>query len=214
MRTLSSDFYWNNFICSSTVNSIESIKGIYQGELSMFIVQQFFNHMEGTLAGMQQPVAFTFFKPEGKSNDAYFVNLSSRLKILNPKLTVEVRTLSAKDEKAIEYGIRSAPAFVLEAKGKQPIRYFGIPVGEELNTMLSDILSLSNVRPGLSKEMNERVMVTTFPPHLKAFDDPKNRFASNGIRMAHNFSMLNHRVAGQLHPEVVMKKLSDLRYCP
>ncbi len=173
------------------------------------INENMFKNMKNLLADMGQPVALTFFKPEGKFNDAYLTNLSSKLKKLNPKLTMEIRTLKRNDKKASEYGVKEAPAMVLEAQGKPPVRYFGIPVGEELNLLLSDILSFSDARPGLSRDMNEMVREVTFPAHLRAYNNPKGAFALNAVRMAHNFAMLNHQVAGSMHPETVMKKIME-----
>ncbi|MDO8553728.1 MAG: hypothetical protein Q7S22_02890 [Candidatus Micrarchaeota archaeon] len=173
------------------------------------INENMFKNMKSLLSEMHEPVALTFFKPEGKFNDALLKHLSSKLKKLNPKLTIEIRVLARNDVKASGYGIKEAPAMVLEAKGKPPVRYFGIPVGEELNILLSDILSFSDARPGLSRDMNEMVRDVTFPSHLRVYNNPTGVFALNAVRMAHNFSTLNHQVAGSMHPETVMKKIME-----
>ncbi len=57
----------------------------------------------------------------------------------NPDVTLEVLNLVLDKEKAAEYGVDRVPAIIIAAPGRDRIRYYGAPLGNELPTLLQAI---------------------------------------------------------------------------
>ena len=57
----------------------------------------------------------------------------------NPEVALEVLNLVLDKEKAAEYGVDRVPAIIIAAPGRDRIRYYGAPLGNELPTLLEAI---------------------------------------------------------------------------
>ena len=91
---------------------------------------------------------------------------------LSDKLSVELYDLVADKDKAELYGIDKIPATVLTAGHNRRVRYFGMPAGYELPTLLEDIRMLSSGDSGLSPESRDKLRVIKEPVHLQVFVTP------------------------------------------
>lgn len=167
------------------------------------------NYLKKNLADMQGSVTLIFFKPkEGYAYNELLSNLSANIKAINPKLSLEIRTLSSSDPKAKEYGVDAAPAIILEGKEKRFVRYFGLPLSNELTAFLLDIKDISRGGPQLSKELIEKIKSVSFPVHLQVFTTPDCSFCPQAVKVAHDFAMINQKIVSDMVDTTTFSQLA------
>ena len=65
---------------------------------------------------------------------------------------LEVLNLVLDKEKAAEYGVDRVPAVIVAAPGRDRIRYYGAPLGNELPTLLHAISMAATGETGLTED--------------------------------------------------------------
>ena len=102
----------------------------------------------------------------------------------NPDVALEVLNLVLDKEKAAEYGIDRVPALVIAAPGRDRIRYYGAPLGNELPTLLEAINMAATGETGLTEESRSRLNTLTTPVTLQVFFTPTCAYCPRMISLA------------------------------
>lgn len=151
------------------------------------------------LGELRDPVRIIFFKPASGFEYEKDINLlATNIKLVSPKLSMEIYDLGKNKEKAKEYNIDKAPAIVLEGADKKTARFFGLPIGTEFSTFLLDIKDLSLGGPRLTGDIAKRAREIDFPVHLQVFVTPTCSFCPQAGKLAHDLAMLNDRVRADM----------------
>jgi glutaredoxin-like protein len=102
----------------------------------------------------------------------------------NPDIALEVLNLVLDKEKAAEYGVDRVPAVIITAPGRDRIRYYGAPLGNELPTLLQAINMTATGETTLTVESRAQLKALSKPVALQVFFTPTCVYCPQMISLA------------------------------
>jgi glutaredoxin-like protein len=102
----------------------------------------------------------------------------------NPDIELEVLNLVLDKDKAAEYGVDRVPAVIVSAAGRDRIRYYGAPLGNELPTLLQAINMTATGDTGLTEDSRARLKTLSAPVTLQVFFTPTCVYCPQMISLA------------------------------
>jgi glutaredoxin-like protein len=102
----------------------------------------------------------------------------------NEHVTLETLNLVLDKEKAAEYGVDRVPAVIVEGPGRNRIRYYGAPLGNELPTLLEAIHMAATGETRLSEQSRAQLKTIDKPVHLQVFFTPSCMYCPQMISLA------------------------------
>lgn len=102
----------------------------------------------------------------------------------NPDVTLEVLNLVLDREKAAEYGVDRVPAVIVSAPGRDRIRYYGAPLGNELPTLLQAINMAATGDTRLTEQSREHLKALSAPVAVQVFFTPTCVYCPQMISLA------------------------------
>ena len=99
-------------------------------------------------------------------------------------VTLETLNLVLDKERAAEYGVDRVPAVIVDAPGRNRIRYYGAPLGNELPTMLEAIRMAATGETRLSEQSRSQLKTLDKPVHLQVFFTPSCMYCPQMISLA------------------------------
>jgi glutaredoxin-like protein len=119
---------------------------------------------------LEKPVKIVMFTQEVECQFcAQTKQLINELAAINDKITVEIHDFVADSDKAKEYGIDKIPAIAIVSEKDYGIRYYGLPYGYELQTLLDGVINVSRGRTDISEEVKNRLREIKTPVHIQVF---------------------------------------------
>jgi hypothetical protein len=98
--------------------------------------------------------------------------LMEELTGLSPKLKLETIDVYAQPDEARQHGISRIPATVLSADDSSRVKFYGIPLGYEMVTILEAIKTISRGVSPLSMETRKALRRVDQPVHIQVFVTP------------------------------------------
>jgi len=117
--------------------------------------------------------------------------LINELAALNNKIKVEIYDFLADSEKAKEYGVDKVPAIVIMGEKDYGIRFYGLPYGYELQTLLEGIINVSKGRTDISEETKKKLREIKTSVHIQVFVTLTCPYCPIVASIAHKFAMEN-----------------------
>ncbi len=102
----------------------------------------------------------------------------------NPDVALEVLNLVLDKQKAAEYGVDRVPAVIITAPGRDRIRYYGAPLGNELPTLLQAINMAATGETSLTGQSREQLQALSTPVTLQVFFTPSCVYCPQMISLA------------------------------
>ena len=102
----------------------------------------------------------------------------------NSEIVLEVLNLVLDKEKAAEYGVDRVPAIVIVAPGRDRIRYYGAPLGNELPTLLEAIRMAATGETALTEQSRAQLKALSKPVALQVFFTPTCVYCPQMISLA------------------------------
>ena len=99
-------------------------------------------------------------------------------------LPLEVLNLVLDKEKAAEYGVDRVPAVIITAPGRDRIRYYGAPLGNELPTLLQAISMAATGETELTEQSRAQLKTLSRPVALQVFFTPTCVYCPQMISLA------------------------------
>jgi glutaredoxin-like protein len=119
---------------------------------------------------MENPVKIIMFTQEVECQFcAQTRQLINELAGLNDKIKVEIYDFVKDSEKAKEYGVDKVPAVVIVGEKDYGIRFYGLPFGYELQTLLEGVINVSRGRTDVSEETRKKLKEIKTPVHIQVF---------------------------------------------
>ena len=115
--------------------------------------------------------------------------LMEELSALSPKLHLEITDFYQDAQIAKDHDVARIPAIVLGADGSSRVKFYGIPTGYELATIVEDIKTISRGVSPLSMETRKKLRQITKPVHIQVFVTPSCTFCPGQARLAHAFAL-------------------------
>ncbi len=128
---------------------------------------------------------------------------------LSEKIELQVHDLVDDKEIAEEYGVRRIPATVIMGRVDYGIRFYGIPSGYEFNTLVEDIVAVSNEAPGLSDAVMQKLERVQEPVHMQVFVTPTCPYCPAAVRTAHAFAMASEKITADMVEAVEFPQMTQ-----
>ena len=113
----------------------------------------------------------------------------------NPDVALEVLNLVLDKEKAAEYGVDRVPAIIIAAPGRDRIRYYGAPIGNELPTLLQAISMTATGETELSEQSRAQLKALSKPVTLQVFFTPTCVYCPRMISLANQAAIESPHVS-------------------
>ena len=115
--------------------------------------------------------------------------LMEELSALSPKINLETIDFYQDPQLSRDQGVTRIPAILLGANGSSRVKFYGIPLGYELATIVEDIKTISRGVSPLSMETRKRLRQVNKPVHIQVFVTPSCTFCPAQARLAHAFAL-------------------------
>jgi glutaredoxin-like protein len=128
-------------------------------------------HLKSELSEkLENPVKIVMFTQEVECQFCMKTRqLINELAALNDKIKAEIYDLVKDSEKAKEYGVDKVPAIAILGEKDYGIRFYGMPYGYELQTLLEGVINVSRGRAEISEEIRNRLREIKTPVHIQVF---------------------------------------------
>ena len=124
--------------------------------------------------------------------------LMEELAALSPKLNLEIVDFYADQAAAKEQGIAQIPAIVLGTESGSRVRFFGMPIGYGLGTIIEDIMTISRKNSPLSMDTRKRLRSLDQPVHIQVFVTPGSLNCAPMARLAHALAIESQHIAADV----------------
>lgn len=115
--------------------------------------------------------------------------LINELAFLDERILVEVYDFVKDAAKANEYGVDKVPALVVIGEKDFGVKFYGLPYGYELQTLLDAIINVSRGKTDLSEEIKNRLREIKKPVHIQVFVTLTCPYCSMVASLAHKFAI-------------------------
>ena len=131
------------------------------------------DHVEGRLARMKQNVKLVFFTQTfGCDTCLPARQVVDQLANLSDRIMVEEHNLVLDKLHAERYGVDSAPAIIVSGETDLGIRYYGVPAGHELASILEAVVLVGTRELTLKQESLAALATLSRPIDIKVFVTP------------------------------------------
>ena len=129
--------------------------------------------LEAALAGLAAPVRLLFFTQTfGCDTCVPARRIVDRIASLSEHVTVDEFNLVLDKDAVQAYGIRRAPAIAVVGEADTGIRFYGVPEGHELISLVDAVLLVASRDSGLSDESRARLAEVDEPLDIQIFVTP------------------------------------------
>jgi thiol-disulfide isomerase/thioredoxin len=98
--------------------------------------------------------------------------LMEELAELSPKLQLEIIDFYGQPEVAKQYGVDRIPALLMGSGESPRVKFYGIPLGYELATIIENIKTISHGVSPLSMDTRKKLRQVNQPVHIQVFVTP------------------------------------------
>ena len=129
--------------------------------------------LQRRLADLSSPVRLVFFTQTfGCDTCRPARQAADRIAALSERVTVEEHNLVLDREQVAEYGVEWAPALAIVGAQDAGMRYYGIPDGYEIESLVDAIEIAAGGGPALSDETLDALDALDRDVHLRVFVTP------------------------------------------
>jgi glutaredoxin-like protein len=115
--------------------------------------------------------------------------LALELGTLSSKIKVKIFDFINNSDEVLEYKIKKIPAIVIVGKSDFGIRYYGLPAGYELSTMIDTIIDVSKGSTKLPEAIKIKLAEIKKDVHLQIFVSPTCPYCPKAARIAQQFAI-------------------------
>ena len=115
--------------------------------------------------------------------------LMEELAALSPKVHLETIDFYQQPQEARDSGVVRIPAILLGANGSSRVKFYGIPMGYALATIVEDIKTISRGVSPLGMDTRKKLRQVNRPVHIQVFVTPSDANCPGQARLAHAFAL-------------------------
>ncbi len=125
------------------------------------------------LSALASPVRLVFFTQTFGCDTCFAARrVVDQLASLSERLTVEEYNLVFDKEQVAEFGVERAPAIVIAGAQDLGLRYYGVPAGHEVESLVEAIELAANAAAGLTTESLAALAALDRSIHIQVFVTP------------------------------------------
>lgn len=119
---------------------------------------------------------------------------------LHENMKLEVFDVEKDKEYAEQLGVDKVPSMVIldEEKNDFGMRFFGIPAGYEVHSLISAIKEMGGIPADLPVEIEERISKLDKDVHIRVFVTPTCPYCPGAVITGHRLAMLNKRIKADM----------------
>lgn len=149
--------------------------------------------------GMKDDVTLLLFVDEGSAMEKELTDFANTLAQTNPKIKVDVQKAEdGKNQRMRELHIEHWPCLVLVKGDFTRIRYYGIPAGYEIPSLVDAIVELSSMRTTLSPKARSALATVRRKANIKIFILTTCQFCPTVARHAYRGAIESPRVTAEI----------------
>lgn len=149
--------------------------------------------------GMKDDVTLLLFVDEGSAMEKELKDFANTLAQTNPKIKVDVQKAEdGKNQRMRELHIEHWPCLVLVKGDFTRIRYYGIPAGYEIPSLVDAIVELSSMRTTLSPKARSALATVRRKANIKIFILTTCQFCPTVARHAYRGAIESPRVTAEI----------------
>jgi glutaredoxin-like protein len=149
--------------------------------------------------GMKDDVTLLLFVDEGSAMEKELTDFANTLSQTSPKVKVDVQKAEdGKNQRMRELHIEHWPCLVLVKGDFTRIRYYGIPAGYELPSLVDAIVELSSMRTTLSPKARSDLATVRRKANIKIFILTTCQFCPTVARHAYRGAIESPRVTAEI----------------
>lgn len=149
--------------------------------------------------GMKDDVTLLLFVDEGSAMEKELTDFANTLAQTNPRIKVDVQKAEdGKNQRMRELHIEHWPCLVLVKGDFTRIRYYGIPAGYELPSLVDAIVELSSMRTTLSPKARSALATVRRKANIKIFILTTCQFCPTVARHAYRGAIESPRVTAEI----------------
>ncbi len=131
------------------------------------------------------------------------------LAALGPGLTLEVYNQVTDAAKAAAYGVTRVPAAVVEGPNGARARFYGIPAGYELVSLLEALKNSAAPSQDLRPETLSALGALKAPVNIKVFVTPSCPYCPSAVALSQKFAMASPLVTAEMIESAEFPELAD-----
>ena len=124
--------------------------------------------------------------------------LMEELSALSTKLKLETVDFYEEPQLAQENGVERIPAIVLSSDDSSRVKFYGIPLGYEMSTIVEDIKTISRGVSPLTRETRKQLRRVNQPVHIQVFVTPTDADCPAQSRMAHAIALDSKHISADV----------------
>jgi glutaredoxin-like protein len=125
------------------------------------------------------------------------------------KLSLYAYDINDHQKEAKVLGIERVPAILLHGVAAYGIYYYGMPTGYEFNSLIEDIIDVSNSKSRLSKISKDALQGINKEIDIKVFVTPTCPYCPSAVRIAHQIALENSKVKASMIEAMEFADLSE-----
>jgi len=146
--------------------------------MAQLINEQIQQQIKDLFKQLKEPVLILFFgAKKGCAHCEETRQLVEEISNLSEKIEISLHDIVDDEGTAKQFNIDKTPGLVIAAKDDEQVidygvRFAGIPSGHEFNSLINDIIIVSNRDSGLSEQSRDFLKKLKEPVHLQVFVTP------------------------------------------
>jgi glutaredoxin-like protein len=167
-------------------------------------------------AGMTAPVRFVVFTTDADRHACEICDDTRQLVeelacLADGRISTEIHDLGKDAATAAAYGIDKAPAvLVLGQDGQDPgIRFYGIPSGYELASLVDAAMVVGSGEHGLARRTVAALARLSEPLRIRVFVTPTCPYCPPAVMLAHRMAAASDRVTAEMIDAAEFPDLAD-----
>ena len=117
---------------------------------------------------------------------------------IDERIRAEVYDFRSDKELAEKLGVDKIPALLVSGEREYGVRFFGIPSGYELMTLVEDIIDVSRGSTRLPEQVKEKARKIDQRVHIQVFVTPTCPYCPIAVRTAHQLAIENEKIVSDM----------------
>lgn len=138
------------------------------------------------------------------------VELVTELSSLTNRFKIFTYDIDEHPTEAKVLGVDKVPAILINGSMSRGIYYYGIPTGYEFNSLVDDLIDVSNGKSKLSENAKAAVRKIDKKVDIKVFVTPTCPYCPRAVRMAHQIALENSNVKASMIEATEFRELSEM----
>ncbi|MEI6856981.1 thioredoxin family protein [Psychrilyobacter sp.] len=178
--------------------------------MSEIFNKEILNQMKQGLNKIKNPIKIITFVEKGKPLCDEVVAMMIQLTTLNNKIQFEEYDLIKNSDLAEKYRIDKVPGTTILVAGKPTgIKFYGIPTGHEINSLLFAILESSGMTTPLESKLEDAIKQIHKKINIKVFVGLQCPHCPKAVMTAFKIALLNNNIDAEMIQSNLYNDLSN-----